>query len=93
MNARHNLLNGRSSFQFLPKNRRMRIGRLTCRIKFHPIKCLKNLDEHERRFVIRELLTEADSWASVEWDEDEGFWDEVFLDTSVEEAIGVEHLG
>ena len=40
--------------------------------------------------VVTYLLTKADSRACVKWEEDEGIWREVFLNTVVEESVWVE---
>lgn len=54
------------------------------------IECLQQPDEHERRLVIRELLAEADAWAGIEGEEDEGVRREVLVKPSVEEAVWIE---
>ena len=43
--------------------------------------------------MIAYLLPEADARPSVEWEEDEWIWGEIFLYSFVEEAIRVKFVG
>ena len=76
-----------------PLRRGDRIRRLRIRRQLHFIKVLAELDEHEARLVVCELLAEADPRASVEGEEDEGVGREVLVQTGVKEAVWVEFLG
>ena len=49
--------------------------------------------EDKGHLVVGELLAEADAWAGVEGEEDEGVGGEVFCGAGVEEAVGVEEGG
>jgi len=42
--------------------------------------------------VIGELLPETDTWAGVEWEEDEWVGGEILLQTVIDEAVGVEFV-
>lgn len=73
-----------------PFRRRTRVERLLVLCELDPVKCLQQADEHERRLVVRELLTEADARACVEGEEDEGVRREVLVKAIVEEAVWIE---
>jgi len=55
-------------------------------------KLLQKADEEEGCFVVGELLPETDTWAGVEREEDERVGGEVFLQTVIDETVGVEFL-
>jgi len=55
-------------------------------------KLLQKADEEEGCFVVGELLPETDTWAGVEREENEWIRGEVFLQTVIDEAVGVEFV-
>ena len=55
-------------------------------------KLLQKADEEEGCFVVGELLPKTDTWAGVEREEDEWVGGEVFLQTVIDEAVGVEFV-
>jgi hypothetical protein len=53
---------------------------------------LEESNQEEGYFVVSELLTEANTWASVEGKEDERIRSEILVQAMVKEAIWIELL-
>ena len=86
------LLNALASRGASPLRLRPRVRAERVQVKLNALKVLQQADEEEGHLVVGELLSETDARAGVEGKEYEGVRREVFLETLVNEAVGVEFL-
>ena len=61
-------------------------------VQLNTVESLEEANKHEGRFIVRELLTQTDSWASVEWHENEWVWCQILMQTFVDEAVRIEFI-
>jgi len=84
-----NLFDGLPSWSRRPRGRGLRL-RIRVHIQRYPFERLDEASNYRGRFVVCELLSEANSWSGVEREEDEGIRDEVLLDSFIQEPVRIE---
>lgn len=84
-----NLFDGFPPISCRPRGRRFCL-RIRIHIQSNRLECLHNSSNDDRCLVIRELLSKADPWSSIERQEYERIRNEIFLNPIIQESVRIE---
>ena len=64
--------------------------RIRIHVQRYSLESLNQASNYRRCLVVCELLSKADSWSGVKWEENEGVRNEVLLDSFIQEPVRIE---